>query len=120
MSSSKSRDKRRDKYNPEPDKNFMIHRGQKVPLGGAAEMLRHCDEQWYAYLERLVNKPKEQNPFERYEGADLRQGLKDRGYIGMNQAQILAKRDDYFSSVEAGKPAYSDIKLYGVEWIPAN
>ena len=46
MSSSKSRDKRRDKYNPEPEKNFMIHRGQKVPLGGAAEMLRHCDAQW--------------------------------------------------------------------------
>ena len=39
---------------------------------------------------------------------------------GMTQAQILAKRDDYFSSVEAGKPAYSDTELYGVEWIPAN
>ena len=25
-------------------------------------MLRHCDAQWYAYLERLVNNPKEQNP----------------------------------------------------------
>ena len=62
MSSSKSRDKRRDKYNPEPDKNFMIHRGQKVPLGGAAEMLRHCDEQWYAYLERLVKNPKSTTP----------------------------------------------------------
>ena len=120
MSSSKSRDKRRDKYNPEPEKNFMIHRGQKVPLGGAAEMLRHCDAQWYAYLERLVNNPKEQNPFEWYEGADVRQGLKDRNYIGMTQAQILAKRDDYVSSLEAGKPAYSDTELYGVEWIPAN
>ena len=120
MSSSKSRDKRRDKYNPGPEKNFMIHRGQKVPLGGAAEMLRHCDAQWYAYLERLVNNPKEQNPFERYEGADVRQGLKDRNYIGMTQAQILAKRDDYVSSLEAGKPAYSDTELYGVEWIPAN
>ena len=51
---------------------------------------------------------------------DLRQGLKDRGYIGMSQAQILAKRDDYVSSLEAGKPAYSDTELYGVEWIPAN
>ena len=98
----------------------MTHRGQRVTLGGVQEMLRHCDAQWYAYLERLVNNPKEQNPFERYEGADLRQGLRDRGYIGMTQAQILAKRDDYVSSLEAGKPAYSDTELYGVKWIPAS
>ena len=97
----------------------MIHKGRKVVFG-VPEMLRHCDAQWYAYLERLVNNPKEQNPFERYEGADVRQGLKDRNYIGMTQAQILAKRDDYVSSLEAGKPAYSDTELYGVEWIPAN
>ena len=120
MSSSKSRDKRRDKYNPEPDKNFMIHRGQKVPLGGVAEMLRHCDAQWYAYLERLVNNPKEQNPFERYEGADLRQGLKDRGYIGKSQAQLRANSAEYLAKLAAGQPAYSDTELYGVEWIPAN
>ena len=49
----------------------MIHKGQKIVFG-VPEMLRHCDAQWYAYLERLVNNPKEQNPFERYEGADLR------------------------------------------------
>ena len=95
----------------------MTHRGQKVPLGGVAEMLRHCDAQWYAYLERLVNNPKEPNPFERYEGADLRQGLKDRGYIGMSQAQILAKRDEYVSGLETGKPAYSDTELYRVGFL---
>ena len=95
----------------------MIHRGQRVTLGGVQEMLRHCDAQWYAYLERLVNNPKEQNPFERYEGADLRQGLKDRGYIGMTQAQILAKRDEYVSDLEAGKPAYSDTELYRVGFL---
>ena len=117
MSSSKSRDKRRDKYNPEPEKTFMIHRGQKVPLGGAAELLRHCDAQWYAYLERLVNNPNELNPFERYEGADLRQGLKDRGSIGISQAQILANRDEYVSGLEAGKPAYSDTELYRVGFL---
>ena len=39
----------------------MIHKGQKVVFG-VPEMLRHCDAQWYAYLERLVNNPKEQNP----------------------------------------------------------
>ena len=38
----------------------------------------------------------------------------------MSQAQILAKRDEYVSGLEAGKPAYSDTELYGVEWIPAN
>ena len=119
MSSSKSLNKLRDKYSSAVEFTFMFHKGQKVPFG-VSEMLRHCDSQWYAYLERLVNNPNELNPFEHYEGADLRQGLKDRGYIGMTQAQILAKRDDYFSSVEAGKPAYSDTELYGVEWIPAN
>ena len=93
----------------------MIHKGQKIVFG-VPEMLRHCDAQWYAYLERLVNNPKEENPFERYEGADLRQGLKDRGYIGISQAQILAKRDEYVSGLEAGKPAYSDTELYRVGW----
>ena len=83
-------------------------------------MLRHCDAQWYAYLERLVNNPDEPNPLEQYEGSDLRQGLTDRGYIGMSQAQILAKRDEYVSGLEAGKPAYSDTELYGVKWIPAS
>ena len=83
-------------------------------------MLRHCDAQWYAYLERLINNPDEPNPFEQYEDAALRQGLKDRGYIGMSQAQILAKRDEYVSGLEAGKPAYSDTELYGVKWIPAS
>ena len=97
----------------------MIHKGQKVVFG-VPELLRHCDAQWYAYLERLVNYPKEENPFEQYEGADLRQGLKDRGYIGVSQAQILAKRDEYVSGLEAGKPAYSDTELYGVKWIPAS
>ena len=50
---------------------------------------------------RLVNNPDEPNPFEQYEGFDLRQGLKDRGYIGMSQAQTLAKRDAYVSGLEA-------------------
>ena len=68
----------------------------------------------------IRDSPKEDNLFERYEGADLRQGLKDRGYIGMSQAQILAKRDEYVSGLEAGKPAYSDTELYGVKWIPAS
>ena len=97
----------------------MIHKGQKVVFG-VLEMLRHCDAQWFAYLERLINNPDEPNPFEQYEGADLRQGLKDRGYIGVSQAQILAKRDEYVSGLEAGKPAYSDTELYGVKWIPAS
>ena len=97
----------------------MIHKGQKIVFG-VSEMLRHCDAQWYAYLERLINNPDEPNRFEQYEGADLRQGLKDRGYIGMSQAQILAKRDDYVSGLEARKPAYSNTELYGIEWIPAN
>ena len=95
----------------------MTHRGQKVPLGGVAEMLRHCDAQWYAYLERLINNPDEPNPFEQYEEAALRKGLNARGYIGMNQAQILAKRDDYVSDLEAGKPAYSDTELYRVGFL---
>ena len=63
--------------------------------------------------------PARKNPLEHYEGSDLRQGLKDRGYIGMSQSQILAKSDDYVSSLKAGKPAYSDTELHGVEWIPA-
>ena len=117
MSSSKSRNKRRDKYNPEPEKNFMIHRGQKVPLGGAAEMLRHCDAQWYAYLERLVNNPKEQNPFEHYEGDDLRQGLKDRGYIGKTQDQLRADSLKYAKKLEAGQEPYSDRELYRVGYL---
>ncbi len=97
----------------------MIHKGQKVVFG-VPEMLRHCDAQWYAYLERLVNNPKEQNPFERYEGADLRQGLTDRGYIGKSQAQLRANSAEYLAKLAAGQPAYSDTELYGVEWIPAN
>ena len=95
----------------------MIHRGQRVTLGGVPEMLRHCDAQWYAYLERLVNNPKEQNPFERYEGGALRKGLNTRGYIGMTQDEILDKRDEYVSGLEAGKPAYSDTELYRVGFL---
>ena len=119
MSSSKSRDKRRDKYSSAAEDTFMFHKGQKVPFG-VPEMLRHCDAQWYAYLERLVNNPDEQNPLEQYEGSDLRQGLKDRGYIGKNQAQLRANSAEYLSKLASGQPAYSDSELYGVEWIPAN
>ena len=114
---TKARASKIDKYSSSPHQEFMTHKGRKVPLGGVAEMLLHCDSIWYAYLERLVNNPKEENPFERYEGADLRQGLKDRGYIGMSQAQILAKRDEYVSDLEAGKPAHSDTELYRVGFL---
>ena len=120
MSGSKSREKRRDKYSPANEQSFMIHKGQKVPLGGVSEMLRHCDARWHDYLERLIDNPDAPNPFEHYGGADLRQGLRDRGYIGKSQAQLLVASDDYVSSLEAGKPPYSDTELYGVEWIPAN
>ena len=116
MSATKSRRAKKDKYSSASEPTFMIHKGQKIVFG-VPEMLRHCDAQWYAHLERLVNNPKEENPFERYEGADLRQGLKDRGYIGMSQAQILAKRDEYVSDLEAGKPAYSDTELYRVGFL---
>ena len=109
---TKARASKIDKYSSSPHQEFMTHKGRKVPLGGVAEMLLHCDSIWYAYLERLVNNPKEENPFERYEGADLRQGLKDRGYIGMSQAQILAKRDEYDARIEAGEEPYSDTVLY--------
>ena len=95
----------------------MIHRGQRVTLGGVQEMLRHCDAQWYAYLERLVNNPKEPNPFVRYEGADLRQGLKDRGYIGKSQAQLRANSAEYLAKLAAGQPAYSDTELYRVGFL---
>ena len=93
----------------------MIHRGQRVTLGGVQEILRHYDYQWHAYLELLINNPTLPNPFEQYkdnQDADLRQGLKDRGYIGMSQAQILAKRDAYISTIEAGEPPYNDRELY--------
>jgi hypothetical protein len=97
----------------------MIHKGQKVVFG-VPEMLRHCDAQWYAYLERLINNPDEPNPFEQYENAALREGLKDRGYIGMSQAQIRAKRDLHVSKLEAGEPPYSDTELYSTSFVPAN
>ena len=113
---TKARASKIDKYSSSPQQEFMTHRGQKVPLGGVAEMLRHCDAQWYAYLERLVNNPKEQNPFERYEGADLRQGLKDRGYIGKTQDQLRADSLKYAKKLEAGQEPYSDRELYRVGW----
>ena len=71
LSSSKSRDKRRDKYSSAAEATFMFHKGQKVPFG-VPEMLRHCDAQWYAYLERLINNPDEPNPLEQYQDAVLR------------------------------------------------
>ena len=95
----------------------MTHRGQKVPLGGVAEMLRHCDWQWHRYLERLVNNPKEQNPFQHYEGDDLRQGLKDRGYIGKTQDQLRADSLKYAKKLEAGQEPYSDRELYRVGYL---
>ena len=113
---TKARASKIDKYSSSLQQEFMTHRGQKVPLGGVAEMLRHCDAQWYAYLERLVNNPKEQNPFERYEGADLRQGLKDRGYIGKTQDQLRADSLKYAKKLEAGQEPYSDRELYRVGW----
>ena len=113
MSSSKSRDIRRDKYSPAYEENFMTHRGQKVPLSGVAEMLRHCDRLWYFYLERKFNKTDEPDPLEQYQGADLRQALRDRGSIGLNEVQILAKSDEEVSRLMAGEPPYSDTELYG-------
>ena len=118
MSSSKSRDKRRDKYSSAAEATFMFHKGQKVPFG-VPEMLRHCDAQWYAYPERLINNPDEPNPLEQYQDAVLRQGLKDqkRGYIDLSQEQIRAKRHLYVSKLEAGEPPYSDTDLYGVGYV---
>jgi len=96
----------------------MVHRGQKVPFG-VAEQLRHCDFQWYAYLERLINNPNLPNPLEQYDG-DLRQGLRKRGYIGMSQAQIRAKSLEYVSKLEAGEPPYSDRELYRTGFLNDN
>ena len=98
----------------------MKHKGHKVPLGGVAEMLRHCDAQWNAYLQRLICNEKEANPLEQYKGPDLRQGLRDRGYIDLSQKQILAKRDLYVSELQAGEPPYSDTELYGTSYVLAN
>ena len=99
----------------------MFHKGQKVPFG-VPEMLRHCDAQWYAYLERLINNPDEPNPLEQYQDAVLRQGLKDqkRGYIDLSQEQIRAKRDLYVCKLEAGEPPYSDTDLYRVGYVNDN
>ena len=119
MSSSKSLNKLRDKYSSAVEFTFMFHKAQKVPFG-VSEMLRHCDAQWYAYLERLVNNPNELNPFEHYEGADLRQGLKDRGYIGKSQAQPRAKSVEYLNKLEAGEPPCSDPELYGTSYVLPN
>ena len=60
---TKARASKIDKYSSSPQQEFMTHRGQKYHLGGVAEMLRHCDRQWYAYLERLINNPDEPNPW---------------------------------------------------------
>ena len=64
MAVSNLRRAKKDKYSSASEPTFIIHRGQRLTLGGVQEMLRHCDAQWYAYLERVVNNPKEQNPFE--------------------------------------------------------
>ncbi len=95
----------------------MTHKGQKVPLGGVAEMLRHCDRQWYAYLERLINNPDEPNPLEKYEDTDLRQGLEKRGYIGLSKAQIRAMRSAYICGLQGG---YSETELYSTFYVPSN
>ena len=94
----------------------MIHKDQKVVFG-VPELLRHCDAQWFAYLERLINNPDEPNPFEQYEGADLRHGLKDRGYIGKTQHQLRADSLKYAKKLEAGQEPYSDRELYRVGYL---
>ncbi len=106
-----------DKYSSSPEQEYMTHKGQKVPLGGVAEMLRHCDRQWYAYLERLINNPDEPNPLENYEDTELRQGLEKRGYIGLSQAQIRAMRSAYICGLQGG---YSDKELYSTFYVPSN
>ena len=95
----------------------FVHKNRRIPKGGVAEKLFHFDSQLYAYLERLINNPEEPNPFERYLNADLRKGLKDRGYIDLTRPQLLAKRDIYFGEIGAGKPEYNDKELYGVGWL---
>ena len=77
MSASKRRAKK-EIYSSAAEPTFMIHKGQKLVFG-VPEMLRHCDTQWYDYLERLVNNPGAPNPLELHHDADIRQGLKDRG-----------------------------------------
>jgi len=122
MPNSAIRRKRKDKYSSDAKPTFMLHRGQKVPFG-VPEQLRHYDAQWYAYLERLINNPNLPNPLEQYKGdqdTDLLQGLKDRGYIGLSQAQILAKRDAYISTIEAGEPPYNDRELYRAGFLNDN
>ena len=79
-------------------------------------MLRHSDAQWFAYLERLISNPAEPNPLEQYQAADLRNGLKARGYIGLTRRQILAKRDLYWDRLKAGEPSYSDTELYDTSY----
>jgi len=112
---TRTRSKKTDKYSSHRERQHITHKGQKVPIG-APEILRHCDAQWFAYLERLINNPAEPNPLEQYQGADLRNGLKARGYIGLTRRQLLAKRDLYWDRLKAGEPSYSDTELYDTSY----
>ena len=116
MPKSKARRSQTDKYRFDQEPQHFTHRLQKVPFGSAAELLRHCDSQWFAYLERLISNPAEPNPLEQYQCADLRNGLKARGYIGLTRRQLLAKRDLYWDRLKAGEPSYSDTELYDTSY----
>jgi len=114
MSKSKSRCKRVDKYSSEP--NYINHYGRRVPLGGVAELLLHCDAMWFHYLEQLSwNNPSAPNPFEldsfRSDIA-LWNGLKERGYVEITPEELFAKRDKYIEGIENGAAPYRDDILF--------
>lgn len=116
MPSSRSRRTKTDRYSSNTEKEFMFHRGQKVPLGGVAELLRHIDFHWFAYLEKLDVNPDLPNPFEHVSDREIRKGLKHRGYISISRQQLWAKRDEYITRLENGERPYSS-NLIGAYWI---
>ena len=115
--STTRRSKKIDRYSQDANKTFFLHRGQRVPAGGVAEILRHLDAHWYFYLEKVWNRPwlSKSNPLEEYKGGDLRAGLKQRGYIDLSPEDILEKAESYFDQIGSGeREPYRDETLFSI------
>ena len=116
MAKSKSEKRRTDKYAGKSPQIF--ENGFAVTLGGADEIAHHYRLHFHQFLDYLTIDPSAQNPLEQVGDGEpaLRDAMRRAGLAGLTRDELLEKRDEYVSRLEAGDAPYSS-KLYWTYWI---